>query len=321
METARVLASPSGYLYAQPLAGLPFLTHCGEVHHCGDCSEALHAHAAFEFAYLVSGTTWWQAGSAAFQHSQGELFFALPRQPHGTALRAHPPYHKLVLGLHLAELRGGAETVRTLRSLFHQGRQVVRGAQGIESVMRGLILQAMTRRAGYGEVCAGYLHAFLGLLVQAVSAGPSGPRGSGPRPCDAVRRVISFMSHELHRRVKLEEMAEAAGLSVSQLCFHFRQDLGVAPAAYHLRMRLEAARDALLAPHTNVTHVAMEFGFSSSQHFAMDFRRTFGTTPLAWRRDGPDGARSAPPDHTAQGAEPSVSFRGFCRDTRPDLPL
>jgi len=316
MQPARRGAHPEGYLYVQPLLDLRSLTHCGEAHHAGDYAEALHSHEAFEFAYLVWGTTGWQAGGAVFQQNQGELFYALPRQPHGTAHRAHPAYHELLLGLRLSDLRGGADAAKTLRALSRQGRQVLRGAQEIEPVIRGLILQATTRRTGRSEVCAGYLQTFLGLLTQSASADGSPVHASGGLPCGAVQHALSFMSRELHRRVNLEEMAEASGLSVSQLCFHFRREVGMTPAAYHLRMRLGAAREALLAPHTSVTNVAMEFGFSSSQHFAMDFRRTFGTTPLAWRRNGADGST-----RNAGGMDGQPSFRGSYRDTRPDLPL
>ncbi|HET6487702.1 MAG TPA: helix-turn-helix domain-containing protein [Spirochaetia bacterium] len=316
MRIARASTDQTGYLYARPFAGLPALTHCGEIHSIGESSVALHAHEGFEFAYLVSGTAWWQAGGSDFQQNPGELFFALPRQPHGTAHRAHPACHKLLLGLRVVDLHGGPVAARLLHSLFLQGRQVLRGAQQTESLIRGLILQVVARRAGGEDVCAGYLRAFLGLLTQAAATGVRPSSNADGRLCDAVRNALSFMSRELHRHVKLEEMAEASGLGVSQLCFHFRREVGMTPAAYHLQMRLGAAREALLVPHTSITHVAMEFGFSSSQHFAMDFRRTFGTTPLAWRRNGTDGSKG---DGDGTSREPSV--RGSYRDTRPDLPL
>jgi AraC-like DNA-binding protein len=92
------------------------------------------------------------------------------------------------------------------------------------------------------------------------------------------------MRHHLHRHVKLEEIASASHLSVSQLCFYFRSSVGMTLAAYHLQMRLEAARNVLLQPEISITQVAMEFGFSSSQHFSMDFRKAFGITPRAWKR-------------------------------------
>jgi AraC-like DNA-binding protein len=39
----------------------------------------------------------------------------------------------------------------------------------------------------------------------------------------------------------------------------------------------------LRQPSSDITRVALQFGFSSSQHFSDHFRRAYGVTPGRWR--------------------------------------
>ncbi len=69
-----------------------------------------------------------------------------------------------------------------------------------------------------------------------------------------------------------------------QVSRHFREAFGITPKQYQLQVRLDEARRLLGDPRQTVTAVAMETGFSSSQHFATRFRAAFGCTPSAYRR-------------------------------------
>jgi AraC family transcriptional regulator len=57
------------------------------------------------------------------------------------------------------------------------------------------------------------------------------------------------------------------------------------PSAYHLQLRLDAARQELLQSSMDITSIAGQYGFSSSQHFCTAFRRAFGVSPRAWRKN------------------------------------
>ena len=61
------------------------------------------------------------------------------------------------------------------------------------------------------------------------------------------------------------------------------------PAAYHLAMRLQAAREMLRQPTFDITTTALQFGFSSSQHFSTLFKRAFRVTPRNWKASGEKG--------------------------------
>jgi AraC-like DNA-binding protein len=54
---------------------------------------------------------------------------------------------------------------------------------------------------------------------------------------------------------------------------------------YLTLLRLRASLDRLAEGASNLTALALEFGFSSHSHFADAFRREFGRTPSDVRRN------------------------------------
>lgn len=101
------------------------------------------------------------------------------------------------------------------------------------------------------------------------------------------RRVclaMNFISRNLNRELSLEEIAGAA--SFSQYHFHriFKVVVGETVAGFTRRLRLELAANRLKVPNgEDITTIALECGFSSSQNFAKAFRKHFGVTPSAFR--------------------------------------
>ncbi len=98
-------------------------------------------------------------------------------------------------------------------------------------------------------------------------------------------RAMNFISANLGRDPSLEEIAAAANFSPYHFHRIFTAATGETVFGFLRRLRLEWAANRLLAnPRDDVTTVALDCGFSSSQNFAKAFRARFGTTPTAFRR-------------------------------------
>lgn len=101
------------------------------------------------------------------------------------------------------------------------------------------------------------------------------------------RRVclaMNFISDHLDTELSLEKIAEAA--SFSPFHFHriFKAVVGETVSEFTRRLRLELAANRLLSDRDDVTRIAMDCGFSSSQNFAKAFRQHFGMTPTHYRK-------------------------------------
>lgn len=83
------------------------------------------------------------------------------------------------------------------------------------------------------------------------------------------------------------EVLAGLPLSYRQLARHFEKTRKISPKRYQMQARVEEARRLLRFTRRSVTEIAYELGFSSSQHFATQFRSVTGVSPLAYRRRRP----------------------------------
>jgi len=93
-------------------------------------------------------------------------------------------------------------------------------------------------------------------------------------------KLEDYIRRRLFAPLSLADLAKAAGVSprtLNVLCHRYR---GVAPMILLRNLRLEAARDKLLAnPGVSVTEVALEYGFGHLGRFSAYYRERFGELP------------------------------------------
>lgn len=102
--------------------------------------------------------------------------------------------------------------------------------------------------------------------------------GHGPlwEPVELVRRRLA---EDFDRRLSLDELSEAIGLSKFHLARTFHQATGHSIHRYQTLLRLEAALIGLHRGEENLTDLALELGFSSHSHLTSVFRGLLGVTP------------------------------------------
>ncbi len=99
-----------------------------------------------------------------------------------------------------------------------------------------------------------------------------------------VLAVRDLLHARFHEPLPLSDLAAHAGVHPVHLVRAFRRQLGVTPAEYQRRLRIESARQALAATGIPLASLALDAGFSSQAHFTRMFHRMVGATPAAYRR-------------------------------------
>lgn len=84
----------------------------------------------------------------------------------------------------------------------------------------------------------------------------------------------------------LFRLAKKAGLNDTKLKRGFKQVFGTTVFDYLKNVRLESARQLLLAGEKNVSEVAAEVGYNSLSHFSQIFKRKYGILPSRISKSG-----------------------------------
>jgi AraC-like DNA-binding protein len=284
MKIIRESTHISGFLYDQPVRELPALTHCGETLCARGHSIGSHAHPGFEFHYLSCGAYGWRVGRETFDQQMGEIFVNYPNELHSTGPRAYPESQFLWIGLHLGQLGPAGKRLAAL--LRRRNCRVLAGCHETETVLRGLVSQVISNRAHRAAAALAYLQTFIALIQQRLLSADAGSASDVARLpySHSIQKAVAYLEKNLDRRLPLSELPAVATMrQVPHFCAQFKREVGVSPAAHHRRLRLHAAREALKQAVFTIPMVALEFGFSSSQHFSACFQREFGISPRRWK--------------------------------------
>jgi len=95
---------------------------------------------------------------------------------------------------------------------------------------------------------------------------------------EALRKDLSY-----HWTV--EEMAALVGLGTTAFSDKVKSFTGFSPMNYLINIRISEAIKLLKRPEVQVTNIALDTGFYSSQHFATTFKKLTGYTPSQFRKN------------------------------------
>jgi AraC family transcriptional regulator len=148
------------------------------------------------------------------------------------------------------------------------------------------ILPLMSSRDWTGSLMLDQFSLLVGAHVLQTYAGlpkwtPTARGGLAPWQ----RRLATEVIREnLDGVVRLSELADKCGLSVSHFARSFKMSLGMSPHRWLVERRIDRAKTLLAAAKLPLLDVAFQSGFSDQPGFTRTFHRMVGESPARWRR-------------------------------------
>lgn len=100
--------------------------------------------------------------------------------------------------------------------------------------------------------------------------------------CD-IQKAIDFIKENITEYINFSSISEVCNLSVSRLKTKFKEQMGITPREYINSLKVEYAKNMLLDENYNITDVAFDLNFSSSNYFSSVFKQFTGFTPSQYR--------------------------------------
>ena len=101
---------------------------------------------------------------------------------------------------------------------------------------------------------------------------------------EGLREVQRYVVENPGADLSVEALAERAAMSPRHFARVFAADVGITPARYVERIRLEAARRRLEESRDGVEVIAAACGFGTAETMRRAFLRALGTGPAEYRR-------------------------------------
>lgn len=120
-------------------------------------------------------------------------------------------------------------------------------------------------------------------ILYRLLSGPHGPALRRMAVADShlnqVSRAIATIRRGFDRRLQIDEIAAAAGMSASSLHEHFKAVTRMTPLEYQKQLRLQEARRLMLAEGASAGSAGFAVGYDSPSQFSREYGRLFGAPP------------------------------------------
>ncbi len=101
---------------------------------------------------------------------------------------------------------------------------------------------------------------------------------------DTVVRALRFIQARAFQDIVVKDILHEVPVSRRRLEIQFRRYLGRSPAEEIRRVRLEKGRELLARTDMSIGEIASSCGFANGTRFGVAFRKRYGKTPLAYRK-------------------------------------
>ncbi|MCL2472144.1 MAG: helix-turn-helix domain-containing protein [Treponema sp.] len=109
---------------------------------------------------------------------------------------------------------------------------------------------------------------------------------TGIRHASVLRRAERFIWDNYTRKISLEEIARASGLSAPYFSTIFKEEMGENLSAYLNRLRVERAAALLTETGRSLNEIASLCGFEDQSWFSKIFKSYTGVSPSKYRKAG-----------------------------------
>lgn len=250
--------------------------------------QEAHLHSRYELYYLNRGSCSFFVGGRLFAMQEGSGILIPPGVLHSTSYRSsHAGAERTALffreeDLNYADLRdlvgGWAKTERPslflLDQSFREGLEALFAAMLAEDRIRDRYCERML------DLRCKEVLLYLSRCALYEEDLPQELRTGDP----LVLLVARFIGAHYAQKLGIPELARACGCSESLLSLRFKRATGIGVHAYLQGFRLQQAASLLAQTKRSVTDIAFSCGFQSPGYFKDAFRKVYGISPRAYRR-------------------------------------
>lgn len=230
--------------------------------------------------YVKGGSGIFRTEQRNYQLGAGDCFLIHPGQLVSYVSDADQPW----------EYRWAAFTGRESDDLVLQAgftpEQPVLAADGdsaIPGALAGMMTAFFANKESAHLTSLGYLYLIIGEAAERLSTYSRLP-GAGSQVKRTVKQMIHFMSSQYAHPVSIEQMCGSLGYNRAYLSRVFKQETGLSPVTYLLKLRIEKSRQLLRErPELSVEQISSSVGLTDALYFSRQFKRFCGQSPTAYR--------------------------------------
>jgi len=114
-----------------------------------------------------------------------------------------------------------------------------------------------------------------------------------------IRKMMSMLSSDLGFDLSLTDTAAHVNLSASRFRHLFKSETGMSAVQFVKALRLKKAKELIESTPLSIKQIMAEVGIKDRSNFCRDFKKTYGVSPVKYRKEFHLEDDKATPDSAA----------------------
>ena len=94
--------------------------------------------------------------------------------------------------------------------------------------------------------------------------------------------IIGYMQNNMAESITVNDLVRYSGSNRTTIYDVFKENFGVGPVKYFIRLKMETAKKYLREKNYNITQISELLGYSSIHYFSRQFKSETGMSPIEY---------------------------------------
>lgn len=249
-----------------------------------------HSHLeSFEICYIRTGSLDWKVEKHYYHLKKGDLFFTIPGEFHGGRHAMMQPCELDFIQLNQRILSQESDAIcslnlKLLKELKFSSKKKWTASSMIGICFKGILNEFRDQDQRSVIQARLWISLLLGEILRLCDTEPRSIHKRNSSYSFQIKKAVQFLNEHWMESPSLKQLKKEVGLDESQLQRRFKKEVGCNPHDYIITKKMGEAKQRLLCEKVDITRIAHDLGFSSSQYFSTVFKKYFGLSPREFRK-------------------------------------
>ncbi|HEX9060967.1 MAG TPA: AraC family transcriptional regulator [Clostridia bacterium] len=251
-------------------------------------------HEFFEMLYVKKGQAVFEISGQPVNIGPNDIVIIKPNQPHKLSIKSESGCEFIVLSFGFVSQKNSEFSEVSLEDFLNFVNSKENGAFIALKVSQKneiiTLLNRILKEMVNNEIGSDFLNRLMVLeLFVFISRAlkmewENSIKFKSPKLKELIQISVNFINNNYERDISLGDIARFVFLSPSYFTRAFKDEMGLSPINYLLKVRVERAKELLGETDTKISNIALSVGFSNQQRFNEIFKKYSGITPLQYRK-------------------------------------
>ncbi len=245
----------------------------------------MHQHKdMLEICFLETGSQHYQVGEDNYFLKGGDILITPPNVVHGTS--SYPEEKGslfwMIIKIHKTPFKllnlTPKESNLLMNRLLNLKNKHFKGSYDMKKILSSIFLSFNKKNDFLNKI--EITNHILSFLLKVIYCGE---KIKDKSVSTDIEFCCKYIKKNIFQKLYINDLAKKINLSESRFKHKFKEEIGIPPNEYILKLKINKAKEIIQKDELSFTNIAYDLGFSTSSYFSTVFKKYQGTSPSKFK--------------------------------------